>query len=303
MGSDPEFNCISLFAGAGGLDLAVRIAVPGSCTVCFVEREAYGAALVGYRMEQGDLHEAPVWSDVCTFDGTAWRGAVDLILAGFPCQDVSNAGRRGGIDGERSGLWRHVLRIVEECGASMLLIENVAALRGRGLSVILEELAARGFDAEWACLRASDVGAPHRRDRLFLLAYRNGDGEQFGRVRDMLDAIASQWNDNHGCHKDVGDAAISRHSQHAGVSGDDGQELATVERTGGSLFPPGPDSPAWEGVDAATQPCVHGLDDGVAHRVDRIRACGNGVVALQGAAAFVALARRAVRRLEEEAGR
>lgn len=302
MGSD-AIRYISLCSGAGGLDLAVRVASPAARAVCYVEREAYACAILAQRMAEASMDAAPVWSDLRTFDGTAWRGAVDLILAGFPCQDVSNAGRRGGIDGERSGLWRHVLRIVDECGASMLLIENVAALRGRGLSVILEELAARGFDAEWACFRASDVGAPHRRDRLFLLAYRDRDREQFGGIRDMLHAIASQRDDDHGCRKDVGGVSISRRAQHAGSKQHDEQELATVERAVRSLFPPTPDSPAWEGVDAATQPCVHGLADGVAHRVDRIRACGNGVVALQGAAAFVALARRAVRRLEEEAGR
>ncbi len=139
--------------------------------VCYVEREAYAAAVLAARMAEGALDAAPVWSDVRTFDGRPWRGAVDFVCGGFPCQDISPAGKRAGIHGERSGLWFEYVRIVEEVQPRYVFAENVAALRSRGLDVVLANLAALGFDAEWGCLRASDVGAPHRRDRIFVLAH------------------------------------------------------------------------------------------------------------------------------------
>ena len=175
---------IELFAGGGGLALGLHAV--GVRTVCFVEREAYAAAVLAARMEDGFLPPAPVWSDVTTFDGHPWRGVVDLIAGGFPCQDISSAGKRAGIiDGERSGLWREFARIIREVGPRLVFVENVAALVVRGLDVVLGDLAALGFDAEWGVFRASDVGAPHRRERVFILAHRQGGG--FGVVGDAVE--------------------------------------------------------------------------------------------------------------------
>lgn len=161
---------ISLFAGGGGLDLGVERAC-GARTVVYVEREAYAAATLAARMEEGRLAPAPIWSDVCSFDGRPWRGVVDLVHGGFPCQDVSNAGKRAGIDGERSGLWSQYARIVGEVRPRLVFVENVAALAARGLDRVAGDLAALGFDAEWCCLGADAAGAPHGRARLFLLAH------------------------------------------------------------------------------------------------------------------------------------
>jgi len=101
---------------------------------------------------------------------------VDIISGGFPCQDISNAGKRAGIDGERSGLWSEYARIVRELRPRYVVVENVAALLGRGMERVLGDLAACGYDAEWQSIRASDVGAPHRRERIWIVAYSNGSG-------------------------------------------------------------------------------------------------------------------------------
>jgi DNA (cytosine-5)-methyltransferase 1 len=95
----------------------------------------------------------------------------DVLCGGFPCQDISNAGKRAGIDGERSGLWGEYARIIGELGPAYVVMENVSALLVRGLERVLRDLAALGFDAEWHCIPASAVGAPHERDRTWIVGY------------------------------------------------------------------------------------------------------------------------------------
>ena len=156
-------------------------------TVCYVEREAAAAAQLARLMEAGALDPAPVWSDLLTFNGAAWRGCVDFLVAGFPCQDISIAGRRAGLDGHRSGLFFDILNIADDCGAHGLFLENVSAiatatatavdeaegtLEERAAARVVGELADRGWDAEWITLSASDVGASHGRARWFCLAWR-----------------------------------------------------------------------------------------------------------------------------------
>ena len=156
-------------------------------TVCHVEREAAAAAQLVTLMEAGALDPAPVWSDLRTFDGAAWRGCVDIVTAGFPCQDISIAGKRAGLDGKRSGLFFDILDIADDCGAWCLALENVSAIATAAASVVDEaegeleeraaarvvgELADRGWDAEWITLSASDVGASHGRARWFCSAWR-----------------------------------------------------------------------------------------------------------------------------------
>ena len=133
------------------------------------------------------MDAAPVWSDLLTFDAASWRGAVDCIIAGFPCQDLSLAGRRAGLDGKRSGLFFAIADIADACGARYLFLENVAGIASATASVVdeaegelleraaarvLGELADRGWNAEWLTLRASDVGASHQRERWFCWAWR-----------------------------------------------------------------------------------------------------------------------------------
>jgi DNA (cytosine-5)-methyltransferase 1 len=115
----------------------------------------------------------PIWDDVCTLDGTPWRGTVDVLCGGFPCQDISAAGKGAGITGERSGLWKEYARLIGEMRPRFVFAENSPLLRTRGLGVVLEDLAALGYDARWGMLGAGDVGAWHQRKRLWLLASDN----------------------------------------------------------------------------------------------------------------------------------
>ena len=160
-------NELALFAGAGGGILGGKLL--GWRTVCAVERDAYAAQVLAQRQNDGILEPFPIWSDVCSFDGTAWRGIVDVVSGGFPCQDISAAGKGAGIEGERSGMWKEMARIIGEVRPKYAFVENSPMLTTRGLGVVLADLASLGFDAEWGVLSAADVGAPHRRERIWIL--------------------------------------------------------------------------------------------------------------------------------------
>jgi DNA (cytosine-5)-methyltransferase 1 len=161
---------LSLFSGIGGLDLGIRLAVTDARVIAYVEKDAYCRRVLKARMADGVMDEAPLYEDVTTFDGTAFRGT-DLICGGFPCQDISNAGRREGITGSRSGLWSEFARIIGEVGPRYVFVENVSALLGRGMGRVCGDLSSLGFDQEWGPFSAADVGAPHLRKRIFILAY------------------------------------------------------------------------------------------------------------------------------------
>ena len=182
---------IEICAGVGMLGEGLRAGLQHlgrtHRAACYLEREAYPAAVIAARCEEGSLDPAPVWSDLLTFDAAAWYGAVDCIAAGFPCQDLSLAGKRAGLDGKRSGLFFNILDIADACGAWLLFLENVAGIASATASVVdeaegdleeraaarvLGELADRGWNAEWLTLSASDVGASHGRERWFCLAWR-----------------------------------------------------------------------------------------------------------------------------------
>lgn len=161
-------NELALFAGAGGGILGGHLL--GWRTVCAVERDAYAAQVLAQRQNDGILRPFPIWSDVTTFDGRPWRYRIDIVSAGFPCQDISVAGPGAGIDGLRSGLWKHVPRIVRETGAGEVWLENSPALTSRGLGTVLADLAEMGFDAKWGVLGAGHIGAWHLRERIWIYA-------------------------------------------------------------------------------------------------------------------------------------
>jgi DNA (cytosine-5)-methyltransferase 1 len=165
------FKVLSLFAGGGGFDMATKLAVPLSRTVCYVENEAAACAILVARMQEGALDDAPLWTDVTSFDGKEWRGLVDLIIGGFPCQDLSVAGKQEGIEGSRSGLWLEYHRILQETNAPYAFIENVGAGAGNWLPTVRESLHEIGYSSVSVRVRASDVGAPHKRLRTFIFAY------------------------------------------------------------------------------------------------------------------------------------
>ena len=229
-------HTIELFAGVGmlgeGLRAGLRYLGIETRAVCYVEREAFAASAMATRMAEGALDDAPVWSDVCTFDARAWRGAVDCVIGGFPCQDLSLAGRRAGLDGKRSGLFFELLRIAEDSGARYLFLENVGGIASATASVVDEEegelderaaarvvgeLADRGWDAEWLTLSASEVGASHGRERWFCWAWRKVDDSTSSRrdgarERAATDGSSRQCLPGQGC-ADMGHTSSTRQQE------------------------------------------------------------------------------------------
>ena len=284
----------ALFAGAGGGILGGLLL--GWHTVCAVENNAYAASVLVARQNDGLLPPFPIWDDVRTFDGRPWRGIVDVVSGGFPCQDISVAGRGAGIDGERSGLWGHMGRIIGEVRPRLAFVENSPALIVRGLGRVLGDLAALGYDCRWGVLGAADVGAPHKRDRLWIVANASGarrrkdargshgdEGPNERRPTAQADQL-----DRHGERnrtRDMADAYGARELQpqgrerdQRGRAGDDSKEVAdagrldeqgiiassadTKKRSGSQQRPTGPrgDGQRWW----ATEPDVGGKVDGMA---------------------------------------
>lgn len=172
-------NVLSLFAGIGGLELGLERA--GMTVVGQVELDPWARQVLAKHWpdtpRHDDVRSAPEWWT------SEERPDVDLVCGGFPCQDISLAGRGVGIGGERSGLWKAMLDTIRAVRPRYVLIENVSALAFRGLDVVLADLASGGFDAEWTVFRAADFGAPHGRERLYIVAYRPGvDGSAWDRM-------------------------------------------------------------------------------------------------------------------------
>lgn len=271
-------NELALFAGAGGGILGGKLL--GWRTVCAVERDPYAASVLIARQNDGVLPPFPIWDDVCTFDGRPWRGLVQVVTGGFPCQDISSAGKGAGITGERSGLWREMARIIGEVGPSYVLVENSPMLTSRGLGVVLGDLASMGYNAEWGVLGAHHAGAPHKRDRIWILAHaaqllRNGGEHHAGsnfqnpQRNGPEDKIGSTRKS--GCATDMAYAASERQSGSGQPwFGSDPAEAregetdrAFAERVGN----------VW-GIESR----LGRVANGVANRVDRLKAIGNGQV-------------------------
>ncbi|WP_374536181.1 DNA cytosine methyltransferase [Micromonospora aurantiaca (nom. illeg.)] len=152
----------SLCTGYGGLDMAVELVLGGELT-WYAETDRHARTVCAHHWPG-----VPNLGDIRTVDWTRVE-PIDVLTAGFPCQDISNAGKRAGITGEHSSLWSAVADAVRVLRPPLVFVENVAALLRRGFDVVEADLAAIGYDTSWTCLRASDIGAAHRRDRLFLL--------------------------------------------------------------------------------------------------------------------------------------
>jgi len=171
---------LSLCDGYGGWGLTWRAMGADIRTVARVERDAHAAAVLVARMADKTLDQAPIWDDVATFDGRPWAGLVDIITAGLPCQPFSGAGQRRGLDDPRH-LWPHARRIIADVGPRFVILENVPdVVRAGWLGGVLGDLADLGFDAEWGFYAASDVGAPHRRQRFWLVAHAEGADARTG---------------------------------------------------------------------------------------------------------------------------
>lgn len=162
-------RALSLFSGYGGIDLALKEHI--TQTIAYVEIEEYAQKIIAYRMAEGSLQRAPILADVKNIRGKP--GICDIIFGGFPCQDISVAGTGKGLEGERSGLFYEIIRLTKEIRPSFVFLENVPAIRTRGLEQVIKEFTEIGYDCRWTCLSAASVGAPHKRERWFLLAHSN----------------------------------------------------------------------------------------------------------------------------------
>lgn len=252
----------SLFAGIGGLELGLERAGLGS-VAWQVELDPWCREVLAKHWPDAQRHE-----DVRTV-GAANLSPVDVICGGFPCQDVSVAGRGKGLEGERSGLWYEMLRIVRELGPRVVIVENVSALQRRGLDVVARGLRDAGYAVEATRIRAEDVGAPHRRERLFVVAYADCHALR----------KRSEWKSRR----------LARAVQAPEISepGHAGQELAYADGDGRHRFPPRRgDSEAWRTwtEHGGPQPGVRRVVDGLSSRLDgfarrnRLKALGNAVV-------------------------
>ncbi|MAK37120.1 MAG: hypothetical protein CMC15_13280 [Flavobacteriaceae bacterium] len=174
----PAQTICSLFSGIGGLDESVRLAAPGSKTVVYVERESYAVATLCKKMEDKILDEAPIWDDITSFDGKPWRGKVSTIIGGFPCTDLSVAGKKEGIvKGNRSGLFYEYVRLIGEIRPRYVFVENVSGLLDNGaMGIVLGEFSKIGLSCQWGMFSASGVGSSHQRQRVFALGYAEHDG-------------------------------------------------------------------------------------------------------------------------------
>lgn len=227
---------LHLFAGAGGGILGGILL--GHTCVCAVEIEPYCRKVLLQRQRDAILPRFPIWDDVRTFDGKPWRGRVDIVHGGFPCQDIAHgSSTKTSLDGERSGLWSEMLRVIREVGPSFVLVENSANLIVRGLDRILSDLAALRFDARWGVFSAGDAGARHERERLFILAYRD---RIMGKTRPWVEQQYGQFANVRTLHEEDACDCLRIWLEMAG-------DIAR-------------------------------MDDGLAHQVERTHAVGNGQV-------------------------
>ena len=178
-------NGLALCAGFGGLERGIESLIPCSRTVCYVEGETYPASVLASKMEAGTIPKAPIWSNVRTFDGKPWSGKVSFISGGFPCQPYSSAGKQLAEKDPRD-LWPEFARIIGEVRPNLIFLENVPGVVKWALPTVLEDLSEMGYDAAWCVVAASDVGAPHRRKRWFLLAHPHDSSEHVMRINESF---------------------------------------------------------------------------------------------------------------------
>ena len=297
MKNGEQLNELALFAGAGGGILGGKLL--GWRTICAVEWEPYPASVLMQRQNEGFLPPFPIWDDVRTFDGRPWRGRVDVVSGGFPCQDISSAGKGAGIEGKRSGMWFQMARVIREVGPRFVFVENSPLLTRRGLNRVLGDLAAMGYDARWGVLGAVDAGAPHKRDRIWILAqsHSTGAGSLMGETGNAHGRDGGEYvqalRQAHGAH---GSNRTDATSESADVADADcsQREGARLSSGGNSPHSDSLPSSSWWRQDPAEAPesDVGRMADGVAARVDRLKAIGNGQVPIVAALAWQILSKK-----------
>ena len=304
MPPEPAARHLDLFSGIGGFALAARRV--GWRTVGFCEIEPFACKVLAKHWPGVPIHD-----DIRTLDTNGI--AADIITGGFPCQDISIAGSGAGIEGSRSGLWSELCRVIGEIRPSIAVMENVAALLGRGLERVLRDLAEIGFNAEWHCVPASAIGAPHRRDRIWIVAYPSRERRQQGAIwfpdqggspgtavefPHRADRAAQVSDTNGDCYRgDPGTMAAPQGSlfprreqiQPGIEAGDGGADMADTVRER-SLHGGNGVCDRWQYItrenlrrcgawrDWAVEPDVGRVAHGVPDRVDRLKGLGNAIV-------------------------
>jgi len=309
-------NELALFAGAGGGILGGHLL--GWRTVCAVEWEQYPASVLCARQNDGLLPPFPIWDDVQTFDGHPWRGIVDVVSGGFPCQDISVAGRGDGLDGERSGMWHHMARIIGEVRPKYAFVENSPMLVTRGLERVIADLTKMGYDSKWGIISASNVGANHRRERIWIVAHsrhlcgrsskresniENGIGRLETSIRSShaIETTRSSKTSESLAHtkelfsngsNNNSKISMERKSQSKSRNNSWPENVGDTKSTGFTSRIVGQEQrESWRTSIGATrwwetEPDVGRVADGVAARVDRLKAIGNGQVPLCAATAW-----------------
>jgi DNA (cytosine-5)-methyltransferase 1 len=321
-GSTPEtISYISICTGVGGLDIGFELAVGNAVPVCLVEREAFACAVLLARMEDESISPCPIFSDLESFPSEQFSGRVDAIIGGFPCQDHSSAGKRKGLEGDKGKVWYSVLRMVEVIRPRYCFFENVSNILNTAFRSIGSDLHGLGYTIAARVITAEEVGASHLRQRLFILAELDnpsGDGllrtkldyrpDPEGRKRQVRHAAQPSC-----ASVPLGDSGDYRHGRQFvrrlhDETGQTKEQIIESSCTPISIFAPGPESDEWNDVllrnpelrpaisQAEIESAVCGMADGLAasladNRIDRIRACGNGVVPLQACLAFRLLVR------------
>ncbi len=371
------FRILSLCSGVGGIELGFKLAEPTARTICYVEIEAFACEILARRMEEKRLDQAPIWTNLKTFDGKPWRGVVDCITGGYPCQPFSVAGKKLG-DKDPRHLWPEIKRLITEIEPPICFFENVGGHLRLGFEEVANDLQQLGYQVKAGLFTAAEVGAPHKRERLFILAYRsfnrcNSGGDNISKrylptnLERKLKKNQQEWqrritrpwpsSENMADSSDIFCQWRERQRSGSGKSeteiGSDDSKLADCNssrlqeartklksarfargeskmansessRTGkherelrqgsekhcGELgdttskrlegwqcqesntdqlytWPPSPASyEQWERIPNHLKPALYRMADGLADRVDRIRACGNGVVPLVAAYAW-----------------
>jgi len=278
-------NGLDLFSGIGGITLALSEWVK---PVAYCDIEPFSQRVLLSRMLEGKLPRAPIWDDVTTLRGTDLP-SVDIIYGGFPCQDISVAGVGKGLEGKRSGLFFEICRLAKELKPTFLFLENVSAITGRGLDVVGKEISEMGYDCRWCCLSASEVGANHRRERWWLLAYSSEFGCNDGcNNREERHVQSSSIGQSSEVQQERNERIVGTSKTCSIFSNTDSEKcsrLSSRETKEVSFFGSSSkhilESEWW-----SVEPNVGRVVNGLPRRVDRIKSLGNAVVPLCAKEAF-----------------
>jgi DNA (cytosine-5)-methyltransferase 1 len=286
-----RYSIGSLFAGIGGFELGLERAIPGAYTLWQVEQNQYCQKVLAKHWPQ-----AKIYDDVRNITKNNVE-QVDILCGGFPCQDISLAGKGEGLHGKKSGLWWEMHRIIDELQPKAVIMENVAAITIRGLGTVLGSLSEIGYDAEWCTIRASDFGAPHRRERWFCVAYSNSSTE--AKPRKTIESNRTckkqstfihkkdkKWKegkyrenffDNRcNCSQNVSTYSNQKRSQNESINTQQTYREASEMFKHSSGRVSNQERNYWERFPIESPICRR--DDGIPHRLDRIAALGNAIV-------------------------